>query len=258
MSWGAAMGGRGRGSEGYADGEADKISIVNRELFGSLPWVRTGLGVCVAAGLMAAGLVIAQMVVLSQIVNRVLFDHARLGNVASLLAVAVAAIALRAVLTVVREMVAHRTAIRVKKDLQWRLTDHLMRLGPAYATEERTGDLLMTATEGVEKLDAYVSRYLPQTVLSVGVPALVLAAVLPEDWLSAVLLVLTVPVILLLMIVIGSYTEEHVRRQWATLGQLGSSFLDVIQGLETLLLIDRRESRAAVWRRPAGAFVTSR
>jgi ATP-binding cassette, subfamily C, bacterial CydD len=188
---------------------------------------------------MAAVLVIAQMVVLSQIVNRVLFEHARLGDVAPLLAVTVGVITLRAVLIVVREVVAHRTAIRVKKDVQWRLTDHLMRLGAAHATEERTGDLLMTATEGVEKLDAYVSRYLPQIVLSVGVPALVVAVVLREDWLSAVLLVLTVPVILLLMIVIGSYTEEHVRRQWETLGQLGSSFLDVIQGLETLLLMDR-------------------
>jgi ATP-binding cassette subfamily C protein CydD len=106
-------------------------------------------------------------------------------------------------------------------------------------TGERTGDLVAAVTEGVERLDAYVSRYLPHTVLAVAVPLIVVLAIVPVDLLSAGLLVFTVPVIILLMVLIGSFTRDHVQRQWETLGRLSSMFLDIVQGLPTLLLLDR-------------------
>lgn len=59
-----------------------------------------------------------------------------------------------------------------------RLAEHLLHLGPAYTQGERTGDPVVTATEGIEKLDAYVSRYLPQAALGVAVPVLIVLATL--------------------------------------------------------------------------------
>jgi ABC-type transport system involved in cytochrome bd biosynthesis fused ATPase/permease subunit len=84
-----------------------------------------------------------------------------------------------------------------------------------------------------------VSRYLPQTVLSAAVPTVIVLAIIPVDPLSAGLLVFTVPVIVMLMILIGTFTREHVQRQWETLGRLSSAFLDIVQGLPTLILLDR-------------------
>ena len=105
----------------------------------------------------------------------------------------------------------------MKNELRERLLAHLMRLGPSYARGERTGELVTTAVEGVEKLETYIGRYLPQMALSVFVPLLIAAYVLPSDWISAVLLLVTAPAIPVLMILVGSHAEEHTKHQWSTL-----------------------------------------
>jgi ATP-binding cassette subfamily C protein CydD len=204
-----------------------------------VPSVRAGLIAAVTPGIGATLLLILQVLLLSWVVRDVLFRHQTLSAIAPLLLLVGSAMAGRAALISGREMVARRTAIRVKRELRKRLAQHLLALGPAYLSGERTGDLVVTATEGVEKLDAYVSRYLPQTVLGGTVPLLIVLAILPVDPLSAGLLVFTVPVIVMLMVLIGTFTRDHVQRQWETLGRLGSAFLDVLQGLPTLLLLNQ-------------------
>ncbi|CAN5869225.1 hypothetical protein BH18ACT11_BH18ACT11_23070 [soil metagenome] len=104
---------------------------------------------------------------------------------------------------------------------------------------ERTGELTTTATEGVEKLDAYVGRYLPQTLLSVLVPLMIAGYILPRDPSSAILLLVTAPVIPVLMVLVGSYAEEYTRRQWGALSRMGASFLDAMQGLTTSKVFGR-------------------
>jgi ATP-binding cassette subfamily C protein CydD len=119
---------------------------------------------------------------------------------------------------------------------------HIMELGPAYARGERTGELVTTLTEGIERLDAYVAGYLPQLALTVGVPLLIVAALLPVDWISSVLLLATTPIIPLLMILVGSHAEGHLQRQWTTLSRLGANFLDAVQGLPTIVLFGREKA----------------
>ncbi len=138
-----------------------------------------------------------------------------------------------------REVTAQRGAVRVKSELRERLFGHVLRLGPAYARGERTGELATTATQGVERLDAYLARYLPQTLLSVFVPLLIAVYVFPLDPSSAILLLATAPVIPVLMVLVGGYAEEHMKRQWTALSRLGASFLDAVQGLTTLKLFGR-------------------
>src|SRR5205085_1588852 len=101
------------------------------------------------------------------------------------------------------------------------------------------GELVTTVSEGIERLDAYVSRYLPQIALSAFVPLLIAAYILPLDWTSAVLLLVTGPIIPLLMIMVGSYAERHVQRQWLALSRMSGYFLDAVQGLTTLKLFGR-------------------
>jgi ATP-binding cassette subfamily C protein CydD len=218
---------------------AASTSNGHRWLLRLVPAVRGWLVAAIAAGLAAASLLIVQVLLLSEIVRAVLFHHETLAAIAPSLVLTACAMVGRAVLLTLREVTARRAAIYVKAELRKQLAEHLLRLGPAYVSGERTGDLVATATEGIELLDAYVSRYLPQLVLGSTVPLLIVLAILPVDPLTAGLLIFTVPIIILLMILIGMFTRDRVQQQWEALGQLSSAFLDVIQGLPTLLLLDR-------------------
>src|SRR5262249_41026933 len=156
----------------------------------------------------------------------VFLGHQTLPRVAPLLLMLLAAALARALLFLLRSLAGAWAATAVTVALRERLLAHLLRLGPAFSAGERSGELVTTATEGIERLTAYVGGYLPQVVLSVAVPLLIAAYVLPLDWASSVLLLVTGPIIPLLMILVGSYTQDHVRRQWTALSHLGAHFLD--------------------------------
>jgi ATP-binding cassette, subfamily C, bacterial CydD len=205
--------------------------------------VRRVLMLTVIFGLLSTVVMIAQMTFLSKIVNQVFLTHHNLAQVTLLLLLLLATILVRAALIWCREVTAQRGAIRVKAALRERLFAHVLQLGPAYCKNERTGELVATASEGIERLDIYVSRYLPQTVLSVVVPLLIAAYILPIDWSSAILLAVTAPVIPLLMILVGSYAESHIKQQWTALSRMSAYFLDVVQGLPTLKLLGRSGSQ---------------
>jgi ATP-binding cassette subfamily C protein CydD len=212
---------------------------MNRELLRQVRSARVSLGVTVALGLLAAAATVAQLVFLSKVVDRVFLEGMDLGEVRDLLLLLLGASFLRSGLLWTREVAAQRGAVRVKSELRERLFAHVLRLGPSYTKGERTGELTTAATEGVEKLDAYFGRYLPQTFLSVLVPLMIAMYVFPRDPSSAVLLLVTAPVIPILMVLVGSYAEEHTRRQWKALSRMGASFLDVMQGLTTLKVFGR-------------------
>jgi ATP-binding cassette subfamily C protein CydD len=206
------------------------------------------LALTITAGLLVTGATILQMLLLSRLIGSVFLLRAGLAEVWPLLLGLLAAITLRAALVWGREVTARRAASRVKGELRQRLFAHLLRLGPLYVRGERSGELVATLNEGSERLEAYVARYLPQVFFSVLIPLLLLAVIWPIDWLSALLLVITGPAIPVLMIAVGSYSQKHIERQWATLSRLSAHFLDTIQGLVTLQLFGRsgaQESRVA-------------
>ena len=134
----------------------------------------------------------------------------------------------------------------MKTDLRERLTAHLLALGPAYTRGERTGELVNTAVEGIEALDAYFSQYLPQLALAVLIPVTFLLVVFPLDPLSGLVLLLTAPLIPVFMILIGSLADSLTRQQWTALSRMSAHFLDVLQGLTTLKLFNRSREQIAV------------
>jgi ATP-binding cassette subfamily C protein CydD len=212
---------------------------MNRELIKEVRSARVSLGLMVAIGLLAAAATIVQLVALSKVVDRVFLEGTDLIEVRGPLLLLLGASVLRAALLWGREAAGQRGAVRVKSELRRRLCSHVLRLGPSYTREERTGELATTATEGIEKLDAYVGRYLPQVFLSVLVPLMIAGYILPRDPSSTILLLVTAPVIPVLMVLVGSYAEEHTRRQWRALSRMGASFLDAMQGLTTLKVFGR-------------------
>ena len=218
---------------------------MKKELFQQIKHARGALALTIIFGVLGAIVMIAQMAFLSRIVSLVFMDHQDLAQVSSLLLLLVGTIVVHAGIVWVREVTALQGAIRVKSELRVRLFARLLQLGPAYSKGERTGELVATLSEGIERLDAYVSRYVPQMALSVLVPLLIAGFILPLDWTSAVLLLVTGPVIPLLMILVGSYAEEQIQRQWIALSRMSAHFLDIVQGLPTLKLFGRSEAQSA-------------
>ena len=217
---------------------------MNRELLRQVRAARAWLGATVGLGVLVAVATITQMVLLARVVDRVFLGGAGLAGEGAPLLILVGVSFLRSGLLWAREVTAQRGAVRVKSELRGRLFGHVLRLGPAYARGERTGELATTATEGVERLDAYFARYLPQVLLSVLVPLLIVAYIFPLDHSSAVLLLATAPVIPVMMILVGGYAEDHMKRQWTALSRLGAGFLDAVQGLPTLKMFGRSEAEA--------------
>ncbi|MFH8981440.1 thiol reductant ABC exporter subunit CydD [Streptomyces varsoviensis] len=198
----------------------------------------------VALGLAGAGLVIAQAMLIADVVVGA-FQHGRtVGDLAGRLLLLGAVAVGRAAVSWLTELAAHRTSASVKSELRVRLLAHASRLGPAWLSRQRTGELTTLATRGIDALDDYFARYLPQLGLAIVVPVAVLARIVTADWVSALIIVITLPLIPLFMILIGWATQSTMDRQWRLLSRLSGHFLDVVAGLPTLKIFGRAKAQA--------------
>ncbi|GAA2427858.1 thiol reductant ABC exporter subunit CydD [Streptomyces glaucus] len=208
----------------------------------------------VGLGAVNAGLVIAQAMLIAQVVVGA-FQHgmSAAGLRTSLLSLVAVACG-RAVVSWLTELAAHRASAAVKSELRGRLLDRATRLGPGWLGGQRTGSLVALATRGVDALDDYFSRYLPQLGLAVVVPVAVLARIVTEDWVSAAVIVGTLPLIPVFMMLIGWATQSRMDRQWRLLSRLSGHFLDVVAGLPTLKVFGRAKAQAESIRRITGEY----
>ncbi len=206
------------------------------------------LAVTVGLGLAATGLILVQAGLLA----RLLAGAATGTGVAVLagsLGLLLAVLLARAAASYGGETAALRAAAAVKSQLRRRLTDHVVRLGPSGLARHRpqmSGEVTTLATRGLDGLDAYFSRYLPQLVLACIVPFAVLIRVGLADWISGLVIALTVPLIPVFAVLVGLHTKATTQRQWRLLARLGGHFLDVVEGLPTLKLFGRGKPQAEV------------
>ena len=107
-----------------------------------------------------------------------------------------------------------------------------------------SGEVATAAVQGVDALETYFARYLPQLVLAVLVPLAVLAWTAAVDLTSALIMAATLPLVPLFMWLIGRYTERRTRARWNALARLSNHFLDVMRGLPTLRAFNRGEAQA--------------
>ncbi|MEU4885581.1 thiol reductant ABC exporter subunit CydD [Streptomyces xinghaiensis] len=198
----------------------------------------------VALGLAGAGLVVAQAVLLAEVIVGAFQQGLDADGLTTELLLLVAVSAGRALVSWLTELAAHRAGASVKSELRTRLLDHATRLGPGWLSSQRTGELTALATRGIDALDGYFARYLPQLGLAVVVPAAVLARIVTADWVSAAIIVVTLPLIPLFMVLIGWATQARMDRQWQLLTRLSGHFLDVVAGLPTLKVFGRAKAQA--------------
>lgn len=228
--------------------------MIDKRLLREAGAVRFFLALSVGMGLGTGLLAILQASYLARVVNRVFLEGQNLSGVWPWLWPLLGVIIFRAVLAWMGEVAAHRAAARIKHELRQRLLAHLLALGPVYAGGERTGELVNILVEGIEALDAYFARYLPQLALSALVPLAILGFVFPLDIISGLILLFTAPLIPLFMFLIGRWAESLSQRQWETLSRMSAHFLDVLQGLTTLKIFGRSKSQADVIGRISSHF----
>jgi len=165
------------------------------------------LALTIALGTADGIIIVFQAWAISRIVNAAFLTGAGIAQVQSELIILLLLSLLQMVLSTFREVTAQRAANLVKSDIRSRLLSHLLALGPAYTTAERSGELTNTIREGVEALDAYIRQYLPQLALAAIVPLAIFLFILPVDLLSAFVLLLTAPLIPIFMVLIGDAAE---------------------------------------------------
>jgi len=200
--------------------------------------VRVLLGVDVALGVATALVVLLQATLLARIVARA-FDGAPLGAVTTDLALLGLAFAARGAIAWAFETAGGRAAATVLSEFRLELAERRLKAQPAALDGVEAGEIAAAAVQGVDGLRAYFGRYLPQVVLACVVPLAVLGWVAAIDLTSALVMLVTLPLVPVFMWLIGRYTEARTRERWIALRHLSTHFLDVVRGLPTLRLLNR-------------------
>ena len=194
----------------------------------------------VVLGLVQAACVIVTALVIAHLGAQLLVERDVPGDTPEMLALLILALAVRAGAVLVEEATAHRAATSAISDLRSRILSHAARLGPR-AGAGRGADLTALATTGIEKLRPYLVGYVPQLVLSATVTPLCLLTIGLLDPLSAVIALITLPLIPLFMILVGTMTVGRSERLLADMRSLWSQLLDLVEGLPTLRALGREK-----------------
>lgn len=151
---------------------------------------------------------------------------------------------LRGLLIAASDAAGTRAAAKTGMQLRSALISAVGRLGPGWLAQRNQTALAVTAGHGLEALDAYFARYIPQLVLTVIATPVLVAVMWWQDWPSGLTAIITLPLIPLFLILIGMATRTVQTRQWQTLQRLAARFADTVEGLSTLRLFGR-DRRAA-------------
>ena len=205
---------------------------------------RRFIGLAIAVGGATALLVIAQAFLIASVVAGAFVHHRSLESLRVPIALLLAVIVGRALLAWAAERAAHRASASAKSELRRAAAARVATLGPAGLEQRNTGQLSVLMTTGIDALDGYFSRYLPQLFLAVIVPVTIIGVVAGADWVSAALIAVSLPLIPLFMALVGATTKDRTAARMRSLQKLAGHFLDVVAGLPTLKVFGRAKAQA--------------
>lgn len=194
-------------------------------------------------GAVTAGLVVAQAALISWAISPVIAQRDATGQVGAMVAGLVGVVLTRALVLLIQEALAHRAATRTIIELRRAVLEHTAALGPRWQAEHGASTATLL-TRGLDDLEPYFTRYLPQLLLASTVTPATIAVLLTQDWASTIAVVLTIPLIPIFMILIGRMTQNFSQERLAAMDRLGSQALDLIAGLPTLKALGRERGPA--------------
>ncbi len=233
------------------------MTPLHRRLLASGRTATVALVAAVVLGVSTALLAIVQAWLIARAIAGAFVDGEGVGALAAVLALLASVLAIRAMLGWAAEVVAQRISGAVKSQLRVTVMARAIALGPRWAAEQASGEVTLLVTRGLDALDAYYGRYLPQLALAVIVPLAVVASLLTVDLVAGLTVALTVPLIPVFMVLIGRMSAAHRTRRWAALSRLAHRFADVVAGLPTLRAYGRAEAQVGILRRITDAYRTT-
>lgn len=186
---------------------------------------------------------IAQSAILATVIDQVYLHHATRPTLISLLILFLMIVCLRAGLNYLRERFSFQTATIIKNHVRKKCFSYFMQLSPAKLSEHKTGALTSTLLEQIEALHGFYADYLPQMMITVILPIIILGFVFSQNWLAGVILLITGPLIPLFMALIGMGAAKLNQENFQLLARLSAHFLDILQGLTTLSLFNRARAQ---------------
>lgn len=207
---------------------------------GNRRWVQGA----VLTGTLAGIATIVQMVLLARIVHLGVIEGVAVSELTGLFVALVITLVIRALFQGLQTRLAAQCSKRVRRSARRQIHRHWQAEGPVAMGQESAGALAREWIDHVEALHGYYARFLPQMQLSVIVPLLILALVFWLDWLAAVFLLLSAPLIPLFMALVGMGAEKLNQQHFETISRLSGQFLDKVRGLTTLQLFGQTESAA--------------
>ena len=209
---------------------------------------RARLPIAAVAGLgaLAAGLIIIQGQLLADGIAAAFTGGATLSALRGVLVALVAVLAGRVAVAWAGEIASYRASAAVKAELRRSFLARAVELGPRWLAGRRRAELTALATEGVEALDGYFAKYLPQLILAAIVPVAVLVRVGLADPLAGLTIAATLPLVPVFGALVGKMTGAYADQRWRALAVLSHHFLDVVSGLPTLKVFGRSKEQRAV------------
>lgn len=155
-----------------------------------------------------------------------------------------AALAVRFVSDRLASMASYRASVDVKRVLREKIFDKLLRLGSSYNEQIATSQVVQLATEGVEQLETYFGKYIPQLFYSLLAPVTLFAVLAFVSVKAAAVLLICVPLIPVSIVAVQKFAKKLLNKYWGIYTELGDSFLENLQGLTTLKIYKADEMKA--------------
>lgn len=155
-----------------------------------------------------------------------------------------AALAVRFVSDRLASMASYRASVDVKRVLREKIFDKLLRLGSSYNEQIATSQVVQLATEGVEQLETYFGKYIPQLFYSLLAPVTLFAVLAFVSVKAAAVLLICVPLIPVSIVAVQKFAKKLLNKYWGIYTELGDSFLENLQGLTTLKIYKSDEMKA--------------
>jgi ATP-binding cassette subfamily C protein CydCD len=214
----------------------------DRRLFSFTTGVRWRIALAAAIGLVAIPVVIWRLTLTGATMARV-FEGDALSDIAGVLAVIAGLILARAVLQFAKEQVAYGTAMLMKTRLRAMLYDHVLKLGPGHFDRRRTGDATLTLVDGVEQMETFYGLYLPQMVIAALTPIVIFGVMAFLDVQTAAIFLVFAILTLVAPAIFHRANRDSSMARRVAYANLGSDFLDSMQGLPTLKAFGQSKQR---------------
>ncbi|MGK6326538.1 heme ABC transporter permease/ATP-binding protein CydD [Erwinia sp. DT-104] len=205
-------------------------------------------------GMVGALLIVYQAWLLATLLQGLIVDHLSRDALLPQFILLLSCFVLRGVLLWLRELAGFASGRAIREKLRRDILDKLTKAGPAVIQGQAVGSWTTLLLEQIDNLQDYYARYLPQTLLAALIPCLILAVLFPVNWVAALILLLTAPLIPLFMALAGMGAADANRRNFQALARLGGYFLDRLQGMETLRLFNQADAETDRIRTASASF----